>query len=155
LEYFKDIPGYEGIYQVSNCGRIASVKREKILKTIKTLRYDYHVVSLAKGGFASIFRVHRLVAAAFIGKSNLPVNHKDFNRENNHLSNLEYVTCQENTRHAVLAGRHPSSRRRLTPSQIREIRISKLSPRRLAPIFGVPTSSIYSILKNMSYKDVK
>lgn len=153
MEYFKDIPGYEGLYQVSNYGRIASVKREKILRPVESKRFKYNVVTLCRSGATKIHRIHRLVLRTFRGDSKLSVNHIDFNRANNHLSNLEYVSCKENTQHAIMAG--PSARRRLTPDQVREIRISAETPRKLSPIYGVPISSIYSILKRQSYADVE
>ena len=104
-EYWRDIEGYEGLYQVSNLGRVKSLKdcygkdREKILKPRKD-KYGYLTLSLCKNGVKKSFTVHRLVAQAFIHNPNpnhyTQVNHLDENRTNNKLSNLQWCTCQEN-----------------------------------------------------------
>lgn len=91
-EIWKPIPGYEGRYWASNLGRIKS--RRKILKTHYS-ESGYEKVSLYKHGK----KVHRLVMAAFEGEKPYPefeVNHKDGDRSNNKLDNLEYVTHYEN-----------------------------------------------------------
>ena len=90
-EIWKDIPEYEGLYQVSNLGRVKSKK--KILKPIKG---EYLKVGLSKNGVQTTKYIHRLVAETFLGKCNLQVNHKDENKYNNHLDNLEWVTFKEN-----------------------------------------------------------
>ena len=108
-EIWKDIKGYEGLYQVSNLGRVKSLKflsnvhkkyydREKILKTGKDIR-GYDVVILCRNGVQKGFKVHRLVAEAFIPNPNdLPqVNHIDENKENNCVSNLEFCTNKYNS----------------------------------------------------------
>lgn len=155
MEVFKDVPNYEGLYQISSLGRIVNIKREKFLRPVLDKNYGYRTVMLTKDRKEQIHRVHRLVLWAFRGKSDLFGNHLDFNRQNNKLSNLEYVTAKENTRHAVLAGRHPTSKRRLSPEQVREIRKSDEIPSALALRFKIPASSIYAILKGQSYIDVK
>lgn len=113
-EIWKDIPGYEGLYQVSNHGRIKSLKKfvkhptgsVKILKS-KILRlskiHGYEKVELWKNGKNKIFRVHRLVALVFIKNPNnlKEVNHKDGNKTNNHVSNLEWVNARENQTHSL------------------------------------------------------
>jgi hypothetical protein len=110
-EIFKDIPGYEGMYQVSNLGRVKSLSREikrngfylskeKILKpNINGAGYLY--VNLIKDKISKSKTIHKLVSEAFSGRKingfELVVNHKDFNRLNNNLNNLEIVTTRENT----------------------------------------------------------
>lgn len=157
LEYFKDIPGYEGLYQVSNHGRIANIKRgrELILRPVCSKRFGYKVITLCKDRKAKIHRIHRLVLRAFRGDSTLSVNHKDFDRGNNNLSNLEYITAKENTRHAVLAGRHPTAKRKLTHEQIREIRSSDECPKVLGHRYGISYTSIYGIRSRKAYTDVE
>ena len=108
-EIWKDIKGYEGVYQVSNLGNVKSVERfvkhscggnkvvkEKILKTGK--RAGYYSVLLSKEGVHKNFCVHRLVAEAFLDNpNNLPcVNHKDENKTNNYVDNLEWCTSEYN-----------------------------------------------------------
>ena len=98
-EIWGDIEGYEGLYQVSNLGRVKSLrgKEEKILKAgVGTSGYNF--VGLRKSGNVSYKQVHRLVALAFIPNIyNMPqVNHKDKNRLNNVVDNLEWCTAQYN-----------------------------------------------------------
>lgn len=103
-EIWKDIPDYEGLYQVSNLGRIKSLNynhtnKEGILKPRKT-RKGYISVALYKEHKVKNFRIHRLVIETFLGKSNLTVNHKDKNVLNNKLDNLEYLTNKDNIRYS-------------------------------------------------------
>lgn len=99
MEEWKDIIGYKGLYQVSNIGRVKSLKygKERILRGGKD-RYGYLHVTLYKDGKAKCHRVHRLVAQAFLPNplNLLEVNHKDENKENNTVSNLEWVSAKEN-----------------------------------------------------------
>lgn len=118
-EIWKDIEGYEGLYQVSNLGRVKSLERykenhtklQKIREKIKRLRIHtagYLVADLYKENESKTFFVHRLVAQAFISnENNLPqVNHIDGNKENNRVENLEWCTNQENQKHAYKIGLH-------------------------------------------------
>lgn len=123
MEIWKDIKDYEGLYQVSNYGRVRSVERlclrslpsgtvrhciqkERIIKPLINLgtrkgvlpRYQ---VGLSKEGKVKSKQVHRLVAEAFLGCTDeLEVNHKDGNPLNNHIDNLECVSRSENIKHA-------------------------------------------------------
>lgn len=108
-EEWRDIEGYSGLYQVSNCGRVKSVERtvrtgrgyrivpEKILKGIDN-NVGYLYVNLYKDGKVKKYSIHRLVATTFIeNPNNLPViNHKDENKENNCSSNLEWCSVSYN-----------------------------------------------------------
>ena len=82
---------------VSNLGDVYSLKSGK-KKKLKpgVVRAGYHQVVLTKSNVKKSFKVHRLVMLSFHGPSNLLVNHKDYNRKNNRLDNLEYVSHQEN-----------------------------------------------------------
>lgn len=112
-EIWKDIKGYENLYKVSNLGRIKSISKntknqhayqEIILKDI----YDkdgYCQVNLYKNRKGKTYKVHRLVALAFLGEYyNLEVNHKDGNKKNNCVNNLEWCSRSENTIHAYKIG---------------------------------------------------
>lgn len=106
---WKDIPEYEGLYQVSDCGQVKScyrivkhhkgggkVLKERILKPSLHTK-GYHCVNLCKDGKTRKFFVHRLVALAFLeGDNSLTVNHIDECKTNNHVSNLEYLTRGDN-----------------------------------------------------------
>ncbi len=107
-EIWKDVENYEGLYQVSNLGRVKSLITNKILKPDIGL---YKVVRLYKNKKGKRVYVHRLVASSFIINSdNKPmVNHIDGNKLNNKIENLEWVTCQENNRHAFDTGLNKGS----------------------------------------------
>lgn len=104
-EIWKAIDGYEGLYEVSNHGNVRSIKRGIILKPA-TNTFGYQIVGLSKNGKRKEGKIHRLVAKAFIDNPNnkKQVNHIDGDKKNNNVSNLEWVTNQENTIHALNTG---------------------------------------------------
>ena len=107
IEIWKDISGYEGLYQVSNFGRVARLSHgvRKIRKFGASRGYD--VVGLCKNGKINGFLVHRLVAQAFIpNPQNLPcINHKDENKHNNTTSNLEWCDYVYNNNYGTFKER--------------------------------------------------
>lgn len=104
IEEWKDIKGYDGLCQVSNLGRVKSLKfgKERILKT-GVDRYGYISVNLYKNNKRKLCKVHRLVAQAFIpNHENKPqVNHIDEDKTNNMVSNIEWMTAKENSNHGT------------------------------------------------------
>lgn len=104
-EVWKDIPNYEGMYQVSNLGRVKSVNykrtgKEKILKLIENSN-KYFRVTLTQKGIGKKFYVHQLVAMVFLnhkvnGKT-IVVDHIDYNKKNNCLSNLRLISDRVNS----------------------------------------------------------
>lgn len=100
-EIWKTIEGYED-YQVSNYGRVKSKKcsKEKISK-LSITKHGYYTISLYKDKIKKTMNVYQLIAIAFLNHKpcgmDLVVNHKDFNKLNNHVDNLEIVTQRENT----------------------------------------------------------
>lgn len=105
---WKPIKDYENLYMVSNTGLVKRTRfingkhnfaQERLLKPIIN-KDGYAFVRLCKNGKVSNKRIHKLVANAFLGESNLQVDHLDGNKCNNNLSNLEYVTPKENTNRA-------------------------------------------------------
>lgn len=97
MEIWKDINGYDGLYQVSNYGNIKSVKSGRVLSAVKNNR-NYLYVGLYKNKKRTMFQIHRLVAAAFVNNPcGFPcVNHKDENAENNKAENLEWCSYRYN-----------------------------------------------------------
>lgn len=104
-EIWKDIPWYEGKYQVSNLGRVKKIKTskrssEKILKHWLTTSW-YCNICLYNNWIPKMYSIHRLVLLAFIWKSDLDVNHKDWNKQNNYINNLEYTSKSYNIKHSI------------------------------------------------------
>ena len=97
MEEWKEIPGYEGLYEVSNKGNIRSLIRNKIIKGFIN-RGGYRLVGLSKNGIRKKIAVHSLVAQAFIPNlDGLPqVNHKDEDKSNNSVENLEWCDAKYN-----------------------------------------------------------
>ena len=122
MEQWKDIPDYEGWYQVSNLGRVRSVPRIIPHKTkggvISNQRWEGKILrpTLISGGYEMVVltkhrnpaypTVHRLVAMAFVPNpyNKTVVNHIDGNKTNNVATNLEWVTSSENNQHAYDTG---------------------------------------------------
>lgn len=103
-EHWKDISGYEGLYSVSDTGLVKTHIYNKILKPI--IQLGYESVVLYRNKKCKAFKVHRLVAMAFIPNPNnlSQVNHIDGNKRNNNVSNLEWCTAKQNTHHAINKG---------------------------------------------------
>ena len=100
IEEFRDVPGYEGTYEVSNLGRVR--RNGKILKPLKH-RDGYLHVDLYKNGIRRKGFIHRLVGLAFIpNPDNLPcINHKDEDKTNNTVNNLEWCTREYNNNYGT------------------------------------------------------
>ena len=103
-EYWKPVVGYEGLYEVSNWGRVKSIKfgKERILKLHKDTS-GYLCVTLCKNNNQCQFKVHRLVAEVFIDNPNnyKEVNHKDENKTNNVVTNLEWCDRKYNVNYGT------------------------------------------------------
>lgn len=176
-ENVKDIAGFEGVYAITDKGRVYSHSRtiernssaRKPFSTLvkgRWMKLDYSTpyarVRLQKDGDCGLYSVHRLVAQAFIkaidGKD--MVNHKDGNKLNNHVDNLEWCTSQENDKHAKDYGLLNPARGELHPSaklkaeDVIFIRGSSLSGAELARKYNVPRSTITKIRKRHSWKHV-
>lgn len=155
---WRDVVGYEGFYQISDKGELFSVRRNRIIKP--NIGMDgYRKMVLSVNNKRQTVRIHRLVAEAFIpNPSNKQfVNHKDGNKLNNSVDNLEWVTAWENAIHASKNGllnpqfgeRNPMSK--LTVDQVDEIRRTykkrshDANARILGEKFGVSDSTIWLI----------
>ena len=173
-EVWKDVRGYEGIYKVSNFGRIKSLCRtgyggkpipERILKPQQD-RYGYPVVGLHKNGKAATKTIHRIVAESFIDNPNClkEVNHKDENKWNNRIDNLEWCTTHYNLTygHRLDCARGEKNHlHKLTAEQVKEIRRVykkgdlEYGQSALGKKYGVSHVSIAWIVKRKSWKHIK
>ena len=170
-EIWKWISGYEGLYQVSNYGRIKTFPRHSRYKEIMIRRPalgtgGYLQVGLHKNGISKTFDIHRLVAQTFIPNPlNLPeVNHKFGNKFDNCVENLYWCTDEENTHHAVETGLIKSGADRneakLTAEQVRWIRENykpydpNFGASALARKFNVSPRTIRRVVKGITYKNV-
>lgn len=163
MERWKPAVGFVGLYECSNRGRIRSVMKKrgtspnKILKPYKMLN-GYLQVSLRRDGKYVKCYVHRLVASAFQGESNLDVNHINGRKHDNRPENLEYVTPRENMIHSreVLGigrgQRHWNAK--LTENDVRQIHRmyadGKLQ-REIADQFGIQRATVAGILSRRQW----
>ena len=108
MENWKPIEGYEGLYEISDQGRVKSLRSQLIMRQ-DLGNSGYGRVQLSKDGYKRRYLVHRLVAFAFCSgyKEGLEVNHVDGNRLNNAAKNLEWVTRSMNTLDTVRRGTFP------------------------------------------------
>lgn len=169
-EIWKDIQGYEGLYQISNHGRIYSVRYNRFRKP-KVDKYGYMTISIGKDSNLCHFFVHRLVANAFVPNPNdFPeVNHIDGNKANNSADNLEWCDHYTNIRHAYNTGLMPHPLKpkketrprgmKLTESQVKEIR-SQYIPgdlifgcKPLARRYGVAPTTIKQIINQQIWRE--
>ena len=106
-EIWKPVKDYEGLYEVSNLGKVKSYwyGSERFLKLKKDKR-NYRLICLCANNEVKTLKVHRLVAQAFIPnpENKLEVNHKDGDKANNSVENLEWCTRSENNKHAFQTG---------------------------------------------------
>lgn len=164
MEEWRDVVGYEDYFKVSNLGRVFGKRSNKVLKL--HVRKDKRVTLATKiggrNGLAITFKVHRLVAEAFIPNPDKKpeVNHKDGNTQNNCVSNLEWSTHSENMQHAFDTGLNRAdkgtedSSSRLDDEAVNFIRNNpnKLTQRQLAEIYGVNHSTIHRCQSGKRYK---
>lgn len=158
-EIWKDIPNYEGIYQISNKGRVKSLtrtigtckRRDKIIIP-KDNGTGYYKVNLYKNGKHKNHYIHKLVASVFISnENNKPcINHKDYNRKNNNVENLEWVSYKENNNYshcAEHAALHNSLRVLVVDLNNNPIKMFA-SIHQCGRHFNVDASHISSIIRN-------
>ena len=175
IEVWKNVVGYEGYYQVSNFGNVRSIDRKdgrgnrikgKELKLYKN-RNGYLQSALIFNGKVKLMYVHRIVAEAFLcNPKNLKcVNHKDENKTNNSVENLEWCDYKYNNNYGKLTHEfrsekvsgenHPQSR--LTKKQVIQIRDlyeQGHSITNLSQTFGVCRQHVWDIVKKIKWKNI-
>lgn len=173
-ETWKDIEGYEALYQVSDIGRVRSLDRfgkgrgdvqsrrvfhgQILLQPI--YRDLYPSVSLCKNGKVKRFYTHRLVALAFNpNPSGKPqINHINGVKTDNRAENLEWCTTQENSMHSCESGlskvgvKHYLAK--FTEDQVRAIRSDRRTQEAIAIEYGVCVDTIYKLRNRITYKSV-
>ena len=164
-ETWKSLPDYDGIYEISSHGRIKALprkhgkKNKSILKPVLVARY--HKYNLAKEGKSVLTSVHRIVAKAFIpNPENKPqINHKDGNRLNNVIENLEWCTASENIIHAFATGLSKNARgedsvkSKLKESDVLEIR--RLHSLGISKIIAEPSNLLITMQKIAAIMQVR
>lgn len=164
-EMWEDVVGYEGHYQVSNSGKVFSLKSGIELKP-NVVRSGYKMVRLNKNGWARDYLVHRLVADAFCNNpENKPiVNHIDGIKTNNYFLNLEWVTNSENQLHAHRLGlrsvkkrtHHPMAK--LSEQNIKDIRLKYavgFTYKQIASEYNIHFSTVGRIIQQKLWKESK
>ena len=152
-EIWKDIEGFEGLYQVSNMGR---VKRKDKLKKGILQTTGYIAFNLSKDGMYKLYSGHRLVAKSFIpNPDSLPcVNHINGIKTDNRVDNLEWCTYKQNSIHSRDVLGNNSRRLTLKQAEIlrKEVKENKYhSLKEIEDTYHISRSAIYDILRNKSY----
>ena len=166
-EIWRDVVGFEGLYRVSNMGRVKSLFNGDVkIRRAPLCNPGYFSVVLYKDNEVTHIRIHVLVAQAFLPnpENKRYVNHRDGNKRNNRVDNLEWVTPLENAHHAINMGLTKSGcdhpRAKLNEEQVRYIREVCIPGDRkfgfgaLARKFGVGVKAIARIYYNERYRNV-
>lgn len=184
-EIWKDIPGFEGYYQVSNLGNIKSLDRitpaknrwgqdnprrykGKPLKP-QCSKVGYYVVKLNMRKFSRSYFIHHLVMKSFIPNPDplrlSNINHKDGNKINNRLENLEWCTPEQNTRHGIKMGLTTvpgkgtnNPRAQLVEKQVHQIRklykTGQYTYNQLGDMFGISKHAIADIVLKRNWQHI-
>ena len=162
-EIWKDIEGYEGLYQASSFGRIKAIKVRDFFRK-KCLNDDgYHTVRLCKNGQCKTLNWHRIIAKVFIKNlENKPeVNHKDGDKLNNRIENLEWCTRKENIQHMFDTGlrNHKgvnNSNTSLTEKDVLFIRENRgvMTQKELCKIFSLKRIAISRIQRGITWSHI-
>lgn len=175
-EIWKPIPGFEGLYEASNLGRIQSLTRDVLCKNGVTKRFNgkiivpcmsntgYLTVQLCKNGKAVRYLIHRLVAMAFLptDDTSQEVNHIDGTKSNNQLNNLEWVCRDKNIRHAMNMGlirnsgeSNPAAKiKERQALEIKELLRTYIHPKEIAEVVGVQEGTIIDLQKGRTWSHI-
>ncbi|MDF2649560.1 MAG: hypothetical protein K0Q73_5365 [Paenibacillus sp.] len=171
-EIWEPINGYEGLYLISNKGKVKSLERTVVYSNGQTNRHKsillkpevtkrgYLRVTLSKNGMTSRYLLHRLVASHFVENTfNKPeVNHKDHIKNNNEASNLEWMTHAENENWNVVCGKQAPNTYKLSTDNVRELRLLKnegWSNGDLSNKFGISERNVRRVHSRETYKNVE
>jgi len=158
---WRPVPGYPN-YQVSSRGQVRSLVRHKLLAQVQGKR-GYLLVNLYRDGKPKNFLVHRLVALAFIGviPAGWQVNHRDGDKRNNDVRNLEIVTVEQNRAHAVKQGlmcrgeaNHTAKLKEAEVRDIRRQRAEGVRVRDIARYYDLSERAIYLICRRLTWRHV-
>lgn len=167
-EIWADVEGYEGLYEISNFGRVKSFAKSRKGKILTPTfeKVGYSRVILSKDCIHQKYLIHRLVATAFVPnpENKEEVNHIDGNKLNNYFENLEWVTTSENQKHSLKIGiiKEGAEHRdaKFTKEQVRYIReVCKLkdpeyNAAALARKFNVGKTAVLNVFYGRTYKNV-
>lgn len=175
IEIWKDIFGYEGIYQVSSLGKVKSLSRKRLVNkktnsyhlmperimVIKVDKNGYNHITLCKNGLLKTYWLHRIVLKTFVcNPQNLPqINHKNGNKSDNRVENLEWCTSKHNYHEAVKLGLRNNGKVRKKYKNSRSIaqidngKIVKTYESRVSALraFGVKTINVGSPKRSYGY----
>lgn len=166
MEVWRDVVGYEGVYQVSNFGRVKRVKPSNGAISGRVLKPGVNKnsvknVNLCYKSRPKSHTVHRLVALAFLGDPPTErhvVAHNDGNPSNNRLANLRWATPAENSfdqvKHGTQKGKHHGRKSALTEDQVIAIRADHRSSSVIGPEYGVHPSTVTQIRRRETYKHI-
>jgi len=170
-EFWKDVPNYEGKYSVSSLGRVKNIKWKRLLRPfdrkIGTKEEGYKTVHLGSyhlGKRIINYTVHSLVMLCFVGERPIAlpmIHHKNFNKSNNWLINLEYCTQSHNRKQDFIFGNmsylgEKNNMAKINASQALEILSlkTKLSYSKIAKIYGLTVSGVSSIINGYTWSHV-
>jgi len=168
IEEWKAIEGYEGLYEVSNLGRVKSlvswnghryINRKKILNPYKqqaSKNYYRSVVKLNKDGKKKDFKVHRIVAKAFIpNPQNKPIiNHLDGNPLNNRVDNLEWCTQQENITHSIETELCVRTINTIDRDTMVELLNNNYNYDEIANLLGIAKGTVFNYIRKFNIKKI-
>ncbi|MCB1711624.1 MAG: HNH endonuclease [Candidatus Riesia sp.] len=165
-EIWLDIKNYENIYKVSNFGRIKSLSRrgkgtpnENIILSKRYQTSGYEMVTLCKNRIQKTYRLHRIVAEAFLGsQDSMEVNHIDGDILNNKIDNLEWVTPKENSEHAVKNKLYKGKNMKYSDELIKKIKLLKeegVKQKDISQLYGISEGHLSYVLSGKYRDDVK
>lgn len=161
-EIWKDVPGYENRYHISTFGNVFSVKYKRQIKPQLRKADGGFVIAFRIGKKRKVFGIHQLVALAFIPNplKRTEIDHKDNDRGNNHIDNLQWCTRGENIRWAYERGRDRKSGEaskaaiftNKQANQIREEYLNGARPYKIRSKYGCSETALWAILNYQSYR---